>query len=573
LASGFAVDRRPFFPTLFAASGPVAASLLAWIIIFWAVRPSQQDFPLGDDWAFSHSFQDVADGKGINYRQFAFMPQLGQWLWALPFYFCSPGLTHTTLRISTIALSCLGLLAVFDLFRQEGMPPGIAGFLTAVLALNPLFFELAGTFMTDVPAFSFAFISLACFVRALGTGRMLWLFPAVAAALLAVTTRQNTLTVLLVAGILLWKNRALRFHPIWLTAVVLPIVVAVLVHLWFINRDDALQPGFAPQPPEIALAFPFLILHTCGLMCLPAALLCWRPRSAGLLLLSVGLMGVAALYWAGNHLFLPSFDKHYCYPYMIPILGPWGPFCSHFQVGLGPLLLRVPLRIGLSVAGCIGGGYLLTRIIEYIQAGPAVGPTLWFSVLQVPLLFLAPSLYDRYFIFLLPGALFLLAGPSRLVARPGRLGWVLGTLLLATTACFSVSLMHDWLSWNSKRWTLGSRALDARIDPHDIEGGFEWDGWWAPPQDSRSESEPARRRPGLTLEYTERSKLGAVTGRYAIGFQRIDIGLMHKELAVFAAPIDREDCSIWTNPGVQTIYLYKLELPRPEPSSGGLGLR
>jgi len=51
--------------------------------------------------------------------------------------------------------------------------------------------------------------------------------------------------------------------------------------------------------------------------------------------------------------------------------------------------------------------------------------------------------------------------------------------MLALYAWISVGLMHDWLAWNAARWELGRQALAQGIATTDIEGGFEWDGWYA----------------------------------------------------------------------------------------------
>src|SRR5262249_14601045 len=132
---------------------PLLASGCAWALLFATVPWGQQDFPLNDDWAFARGAFALALGQGIHYEGWASMPQLGQWLWASPFIWVL-GTSHAALRVSTIAISWLGLWAFYDLLRQQEAPPGQAALTTAVLAFNPLFFLLQGTFMTDVPALS-----------------------------------------------------------------------------------------------------------------------------------------------------------------------------------------------------------------------------------------------------------------------------------------------------------------------------------------------------------------------------------------------------------------------------------
>ena len=71
----------------------------------------------------------------------------------------------------------------YDLLRQENCSPGRAAFATAVLAVNPLFFLMEGTFLTDVPAFTFALAALNAYARGMRSGRFGWLAVATVMAL------------------------------------------------------------------------------------------------------------------------------------------------------------------------------------------------------------------------------------------------------------------------------------------------------------------------------------------------------------------------------------------------------
>src|SRR5262249_18742119 len=93
---------------------PLLASALAWTILFVAVPPERQDFPLIDDFAFARGAFTFARGGGVDYGGWASMPQLGQWLWACPFLWLL-GESHVALRLSTILLSWVGLLAFYAL--------------------------------------------------------------------------------------------------------------------------------------------------------------------------------------------------------------------------------------------------------------------------------------------------------------------------------------------------------------------------------------------------------------------------------------------------------------------------
>ena len=109
----------------FAVAVPVliapAAVAASWAVIFAVVPPSRQEFPLIDDWSFARGAFRFARGGGFAYDGWAGVPLLGQWVWASSFVWAF-GESHVALRLLTIVLMRLGLIALFDLLRSE---PGI----------------------------------------------------------------------------------------------------------------------------------------------------------------------------------------------------------------------------------------------------------------------------------------------------------------------------------------------------------------------------------------------------------------------------------------------------------------
>ena len=203
-----------------------------------ALPPDRQDFPLNDDWAYSKGAFAFWRGEGIHYYRQPSMPLLGQWLLAYPVTRIA-GESHVALRTLTITLSVFGLLAFYDLMRREARAScPEAGFAAACLALNPIFFLMSGTFMSDVPSLSLSLVSLAFYTRAMKSKRFWTSGVGAAVATLATVTRQNAIVTPIVAGILLWRHPALRWSPSWLIAIGLPLIAGVLVHFWFTARPD-----------------------------------------------------------------------------------------------------------------------------------------------------------------------------------------------------------------------------------------------------------------------------------------------------------------------------------------------
>ncbi len=497
-------------------SWAVIVSALAWLVIIIVIPPGRQDFPLGDDWAFAHGAIWFAHGEGIHYSKWASMPQLGQWLWSWPFLMVI-GPSHFALRISVIVLSWLGLASFYDLLRRENVPARLAGFAACVIATNPLFFVSQGTYMTDVPALSFGLVALSCYSRAIDRRNLRWLLGAIITSVAASITRQTMLAVPVVAGLMLMRIPEIRLKPVWLLSLIVPLAAGAGTSLWFAQRAD-----IVPMHPMLnmgqLLFRPFLAVHLCGLAILPLCLFTWHHESRLLYLTSLLFMLLAA-----SCLYMYGVDMTYggLFPYCTGMLSPWGTYSEGLVAGHRDILLAENVRVLISILGCVGGAQILTALVETVRAGKFPGPLVMFAGLQFLFILTMPVIADRYFEVLLPGALFLVLQRC----SPSRLAWLPGIGMVAMCGLISVALMHDWLSWNTARWELGRQAVATKnIRPSDIEGGFEWDGWYAStdpnrPMTAPGLNHPSNSEPGLSLPLSRRI-FPQVTGRFALAFSK-----------------------------------------------------
>lgn len=510
----------------------IALSAAAWALLFAIFPPAQQNFPLWDDFAFSQSAFLFAHGEGIHYLNWASMPQLGLWIWACPFIWCF-GPSQVALRLATITLSWFGLWGFYDLVRQRAVQPDRAALATAALAFNPYFFILQGTFMTDVPALSYGLVALALYGRAFASARRMDLLAAALAATLATTTRQNMIAVPLAAAVLLWRRPFLRLRPAWIAAVAVPLAVGLAVNWWFQERRDVWALAPTPPPPQILLLLPFLLLHFCGLAVLPVLALTPRPRSWKPFLAAFAIMTGAAAYWwgYGEKLFFGGL-----FPYCGDFISPWGVF-RNLMPGKPPLVFGMEARVALTLAGCLGGAALLSKLIGH-RREPS-GPLALFALLQIPLLLAAPLLFDRYLLMLVPAAL-LLAAVDHVPQRPA---WALAAGVLAGFAALSIGLQHDWLSMSIARWKLGQRAVTEHgIDVWDLEGGLNWDGWHT------SSPRPQAFQRGESYRYGHLLRwFPQISARYALSY------------SVYArsTELDSEPYGSWLPPRRERLFLVR----------------
>jgi hypothetical protein len=510
----------------------IALSAAAWALLFAIFPPGQQNFPLWDDFAFSQGAFLFAQGEGIHYLNWASMPQLGLWIWACPFIWCF-GPSHVGLRAATITLSGLGLWGFYDLVRQRAVPPDRAALATAALAFNPYFFILQGMFMTDVPALSFGLVALALYGRAFASARRVDLFAAALAATLAAMTRQNMMAVPLAAAVLLWRRPVLRWRPVWLAGVAAPLAMGLAVNWWLQGRRDVWSLAPTPPPPHILLLLPFLLLHFCGLAALPVLALTPRPHSWKRFLAALAIMTGGAAYWweYGKDLFFGG-----VFPYCGDFISPWGVF-RDLMAGKPPLVFGMEARVALTLAGCLGGAALLSKLIRHRREPP--GPLAIFALLQIPLLLAAPLLFDRYLLTLAPAAL-LLAATDHVPQRPA---WPLAAGVLAASAIVSIALEHDWLSMSIARWNLGQRAVTGYgIDVWDLEGGLNWDGWHT------SSPRPPGVQRGQSYRFKDLLKwFPHISARYALSYS----------LYPRAIELDSEPYGLWLPPQRGRLFLIR----------------
>ena len=473
-------------------------------------------------------------GEGIHYFGFSSMPQLGQWLLAWPFIRLF-GESFVTLRLVTLLLALFGTIAFYDLLRREtGGSPWLAAFVAAALAFNPLWLLLAGTFVTDVPALALALAALACYSRGLRGGRLRWLAAGTGFALLAVLTRQNTAAAPLAAALVCWRLPSIRNRGVWLAALALPLVVAGLTHLWLNGRGDVV-PFHVTLPSATSLLYVVTLGgQLLGLAAFPVLLL----RSA--VVKPVALVVSLAVLLGGAVLLafvLPSMAGR-AFPYGGPILTNAGGAMDTigFVWGERPLLLGPAGRGLLTFLGCVTGALLLQRLACRSTWRPRNELLLLYGLVSVALLVVTPSISDKYFLVLVP---VVLSGAAAAGAKPPRP--LAGLTGLAVLAVLSVVLTHDVLAWSAAPGS-SAGAVARGIPPAAIEGGVEWNGWYA----AEGAEHASIRPPGpRLLLWTTRAWFPKVEGRFALSFTPLP----------GTTVVDEEPYLLWLPPGRRRFLL------------------
>ncbi len=454
--------------------------------------PPEHEFPVNDDWIYATSVRKVLNGIFV-IPDWSQASQLTHALWGAGFARLF-GFSFTTLTWSMIALAVLGSLVFYALLRRLDIAPLTALFGTLLLACNPLLIHLSYSFMTDVSFLTFTLLSCYCYLRGVQGNGEGWLWLGGAMAAVALLDRQTGLVVALVAWVYLMLAGQLNWRRAFAT-LALPALGLAGFLIWQASQPlneaslytaTATRAAFADPLAAIAgraLRFS-LALPTLGLF-IPT-LLRWGGR---LFVTVAALLGsvVVWLYWYRGTV---SFDV---------TIG------NNFDSGgfQPPIFFHIPiltvgssgLWLGLSVVAALLTAALLNTILGAafdwgqrirllpgdwwmrIRAGMQPAHFIYLAGLLLLLsgTVITADVFDRYFLPVMPAIiLLLLKQPSLQRSAYLRLHYI----VLIPLFVFSLVAQRDYFAYAGTRWTAGQWLVSQGVKYEQMDGGFEWNGWW-----------------------------------------------------------------------------------------------
>lgn len=230
------------------ADRPAAPGLASWprstaahlgilagaFVLLLLLAPPAGEFPVDIDWNYTRVVQGLLERGQLDVSPWTATSLVFQVGWGSLFALLF-GLSHTTLRISTLVLAAAGVVGFYLLLREFlTAPRALLGAL--LLLFNPLYVSLAYSFKTNVPFLALAIWALYCYGRGLRQPgpRLGWLLAGSALAGAAYLVRQIGIALpLAVLGLLLLRDGwrpAVRPHL--LLAALGPFLLAIMIGLW-----------------------------------------------------------------------------------------------------------------------------------------------------------------------------------------------------------------------------------------------------------------------------------------------------------------------------------------------------
>ena len=478
-----------------------------FIAIFLILSPVFE-FPLNDSWAHAKSVKNLAENQEIKISEwtaasFVFQMFYG-YVFTVPF-----GFSFTALRISTIVLSFFGIAAFYFILKELKFTETIATFASLVLFFNPIYFNLSYTFMTDVPFISLVLISTLFFVKAVKNEDNILLLLGTIFSIFAFLIRQHGLIVPIAVFIFLLLNKkySLKFRKIT-TLLILPIMSFLIYQLWYFFVHGQTIRYLSTEHLTIGLStifrigiYSFITFNNISLYLLPLVIIYLlnikrfikEIRLKNFIIL-FGLFFVCLL--AGNIVYFLktksfSFLGYQGYilnanglgpkllagslPNMFPIYVWW--FLVIIAITLGSFLAIVIIKKEYEILR----KFNIKKLIKERLNTNTRDLTLFIGALIFAFLILLSSVYDlylvffdRYFTALLPFFIILFLGS---VIKFKNVRRVL-LLTIVIFAVFSFIGTQEYINWNKARWYATTTLMQNNISEKQIDGGFEFNGWF-----------------------------------------------------------------------------------------------
>jgi hypothetical protein len=489
--------------------GP-AVLVCIWFIMAFLIQPVG-NFPLNDDWCFGRVVHSLVVDGSLRFPKAGAPSLIAQALWGV--IFCIPfGFSFTALRMSTLVLGLVGVLATYYMLREIKAARAFAVTGSLLIAINPLYYVLSNSFMTDVPFYAFAMLSVLFFIRGIKRESTSNLVGATALACVATLTRQIGILIPICFVIAFTLKNGLNKKTLF--KALLPALIVLVVHISytklvellaigsshaFRHKTDMLLNRLVHPNFESFGSFVNMSIYTAlylGLFLLPLLLI---KISVGWPVLTrrkkVTMVSISSVVFVLTILFLVLKGR------IMPVAGN-----VLYDIGLGPPLLhdtyilklphlpRAPVLVWLAVtfAAITGASLLTENVISVIPSLLSrrklcsnctndkwlIAFFLSFCVFYSGLIGLT-RLFDRYLLFFLPMLMGIISCSINYAEfRINRRTFCAVFCIMAVFVLFTVAGTHDYLAWNKARW----KALDylvgpEHIHPRRIDGGYEFNGW------------------------------------------------------------------------------------------------
>ena len=466
-----------------------------FIFLIFVVNPIG-DFPLNDDWRYAYPVMSWLETGSISMSDDFAPTILLQVIWAYFFSLPFGDFSFTTLRFSVLILAFLGIGFFYRTTLELTSSKKVAFFGAIVLMLNPLYFNLSFSFMTDVPFLFTCLATIFAMYFYFKKDEKKYLIFIILGSIASFLIRQPGILFLPVLGLMmLWK----KIDKSSILSFVGMLLLSAAVYMSFdvflkplMNIEKAYVPVtqlfydyFLENPLSFVLEIFKKLVKTIiyiGFFSLPILpFIFGKIKSIGglnkkiifpLLIFNIGLL-----------FFLHSIGK--IFPFGGNIM---------YNFGLGPELLkdtytlemantpRLPMwtMYFFNFIGQVVGCWIILMIIKTFHSLSDLQKRFFkflflLNAIYLPLMSIT-SFYDRY--LLLTFASVFLYSMLFVDLTKAKLQNMIYLLPIVLMSYFAIAGTKDYLSWHRTKLEAFHFLEKEKVDLKKIDAGFELNGWY-----------------------------------------------------------------------------------------------
>lgn len=454
------------------------------------------DFPLNDDWRYAFPVMSWLENGYISMSDDFAPTILLQVIWAYLFSLPFGDFSFTILRISVLVLAFLGIISFYQLISKIVTSRKVALFGAIILLLNPLYFNLSFSFMTDVP---FLFSCLAtllgvyCYFQ---SEDKKYLFLIIVGSIGSFLIRQPGILFLPVLGMMMvWKNMD-RTSIVFFLGMLL---ISVLTYLGF---DIFLKPIMKIEQayvPVTQLFYDYFLEN-------PLNFILEIIKKIVKTIIYIGFFAIPIFPFIFSKIKeVGGLNKKFIIPiiifnigllFFLHFIGKIFPFGGNimYNFGLGPELLkdtytlelpntpRLPIWVMFlcSFIGQIIGCWIILLVVKTYHLLTKLNLRFFQFILLLNSIYLPlmsiTSFYDRYLLLTFASVFLYLMHFVRLEKKL----WFKGIYILpiVVMSYFAIAGTKDYLTWHRVKLEAFQHLRGEHIDLKKIDAGFELNGWY-----------------------------------------------------------------------------------------------
>lgn len=465
-----------------------------WTVMVIVVNPLG-NFPINDDWVYGLAVKSILEKGDFRLPSPAHTNLFFQAFWGA--LFCLPfGFSFTALRFSTLTLGLIGAIGTYLLLREVNANQKISLLGALLLVVNPLYFGLANSFMTDVPFVALSILSLYFLIRGLKRESIIEVILGLCLVYINILIRQYAIVILLSFALAYSFKKRLKLKFLFASSVIFS--SGILLHRFYQNwlYSTGRTPAIAENVLSRKMYFRYdilmisLIYIGCFIFPIIAIFFVKKLKEISRQQKTITILIMSSFFVVVMGRLIWPIRK------TMPFIGN---VLRYF--GLGPLtlrdtyLLKVNLpsySLGLKVfwliitaMGVLGAVlllyYLCLAIIQTFSESEKWLKLLILSAILIYLfLFGVKYPFDRYFLLLVPLFMVLIVILNKDIAERD-IGKKITAFALTMTFIwggFTMAATHDYLAWNRTRWQALNDLMEQGVTPEYIDGGYEFNGWY-----------------------------------------------------------------------------------------------